>query len=487
MVDHNGYDPYSDHKKKVPIQRKHSGFLILFSGVAFVVLFASQVNAIRLLAPSVRALIGNGISELGSDNQYLWMGTDAGLSRIELDNFDSGDWITFTTDDGISGNNITAMAIGSGEVWMAAAHDSSVMQSEVGDGISVTRDGGESWTTFRPERGAGLANTVWGLAVTPNAVWAAAWNAFGVFDSGLIRSRDAGLTWEAIKANNNPQGEFTFSVQADGPRIWVGTAGGISRSTDDGITWTVATTAEGLTGNWVFAMDTQVIQGDSTIWAGSWPSGANEQFGVVRSADGGQTWTPVDTFTNIQAIDFAFVDSTAWIATRDGLWTSSDAGEQWRQLTQTDGIASDDLASVHALGDTVWTGSAQDGLSTTFNRGQSWALSRTSLPTVPLGQNAVASALPTYAFPNPFSPINHGAVRIRYSLDGPDNVTVEIFDVANQKVRRLLNDQGQSTGEQIVPWDGRNGRNLRVANGVYLYRVSTRAGLQAFGKIIILD
>lgn len=461
----------------------------LFVAVALLSLFMynQTVLAIRLLAPSVRALLGNGISELASDDQYIWMGTDAGLSRIDLDGFGSGDWTTFTTDDGISGNNITAVAIGNGEVWMAAAHDSSVMQSEVGDGISVTRDGGQSWTTFRPERGAGLANTVWGLAVTSNTVWAAAWNAFGAFDTGLIRSNDGGLTWQSVNPNPNPQGEFTFSVLADGPRVWVGTAGGIGRTVDDGATWAVSTTADGLTGNWVFALDVQVVNGDSTIWAGSWPSGAGEQFGVVRSTDGGKTWTAVDTFNDLQAIDFAFNNNTIWVATRNGLWRSTDGGLQWRKSGTAEGLASEDLASVHALGDTVWTGSAQDGLSTAYDGGESWEISRASLPTVALGSPARADTIATYAFPNPFSPINHGAVRIRYSLQSSASVFVRVFDIANQPVKSLLNGQNQGAGEQFVTWDGKNGRNTRVANGVYFYSITTDSGLQAFGKIILLD
>ena len=475
-------------KKQTSLPPIRLTILLGLLGFSVLCLFVSRVHAIRLLAPSVRAIVGNGIGELDSDDRYLWMGTDAGLSRIELDDYEFDNWTTFTTDDGISGNNITAMNIGHGEVWMAAAHDSSIMQSEVGDGISVTRDGGNSWTTFRPERGAGLANTVWGLAVTPTAVWAAAWNAFGLFDTGLIRSKDGGLTWNAINSNPNSNGEFTFSVLADEPRIWVGTAGGIARSTDDGTTWAVSTTADGLTGPWVFTMDIQVINGDSTIWAGSWTTGQpGERYGVVRSIDSGLSWTEVDTFANIQAIDFAFVDSTVWVATVSGLWLSTDAGQHWQQLDQADGLASEDLVSVHALGDTVWTGSAQDGLSTSFNHGGTWEVSRASVPTVTLGGPARADTIETYAFPNPFSPINHGAVRIRYSIRARADVTVEIFDIANQRVISLLVNQSQASGEQFVRWDGRNGRNIRVANGVYFYTISTQTGLKAFGKIVVLD
>ncbi|MBM3265490.1 MAG: hypothetical protein FJY97_19005, partial [candidate division Zixibacteria bacterium] len=159
-----------------------------------------RVQARRFFAPSIRALLGNGIGELGADETYLWAGTDAGISRIALNDFESGDWTTFTPSDGVAGVNITAMAVGQSAVWVAAGHDSAAGQTEVSDGISVTRDKGQTWQTFRPERATGLANTVWGLAITPGTVWAAAWNAFGNFDTGLLRTTDNGVTWQPVVA-----------------------------------------------------------------------------------------------------------------------------------------------------------------------------------------------------------------------------------------------------------------------------------------------
>lgn len=461
--------------------------------VLAIVAALGNAQAIKFAAPSVRALLGNGIGELATDDQYLWAGTDAGVSRISLNapltgySADSGDWTTFTRQDGIGGDNITAMAVGYGEIWIAAAHDSSVMQSEVSDGITVSRDGGQTWQHFSPARGFGLANTVWGLAVTPDAVWAAAWNAFGLFDSGLIRSRDGGQTWQSLVPNPNPNGEFSFTVLADGPRVWVGTAGGVAHSEDDGISWSVATTDDGLTGNWVFALDVQVVNGDSLFWAGSWPSGVDERYGVVRSVDAGATWTEIDTLADIQAIDFAFSDSQILVATFDGLWSSSDGGDSWLRQDEDDGLAEGEAVSVHVLDEKVWVGSSQNGLSLSTDRGTSWRNIQASFPTAALGRHARADTIATYAFPNPFSPVNHGSVRIRYSLTSATDVTVDLYDAAYKKVATLISSVPGSPGEQFVAWNGRNDRNVRVANGVYLYEISTRSGLNAYGKIVVLD
>lgn len=461
---------------------------VIWSVILCLLLAFPRVSGAReRFAPSVRALLGNGIGSLASDSLFLWAGTDAGVSKLPRQAVESGDWTTYTVKDGLGGNSISALAVGRGDVWVAAAHDSAARTSEVSDGISVTRDGGRTWTTVTPARGFGLGNTVWHLAVTPDAVWAACWNAFGRFDSGLIRSRDGGVTWESFVPNPFTNGEYTFSVVVDSARVWAGTAGGIGRSEDDGATWAVSTVANGLTGNWAYTLGIQRLGGRRIVWAAAWPADAGQRYGVVRSFNDGVSWTPVPEFNDVQAVDFTFADSTVWVATLTGLWKSANAGATWTRFGKGDGLAETETIAVHAIGDTVWAGTAESGLSATTNGGATWHVIRTSFPTAALGTPARADTIPTYAFPNPFSPLRHDFVRIRYSLSASTDVTVAVYDVADQLVATIVNGQPRDPGEQVEAWDGKNGRGARVANGVYLYRIQTRTGLHAYGKIVVLD
>ena len=73
--------------------------------------------------------------------------------------------------------------------------------------------------------------------------------------------------------------------------------------------------------------------------------------------------------------------------------------------------------------------------------------------------------------PNPFV----GSTAVRYAIPSEGPVSLDIFNVAGQRVTTLVN-QVMSAGEYTAHWDGRDASGLRVASGVYLYR------LQAAGE-----
>ncbi|MCB9465546.1 MAG: T9SS type A sorting domain-containing protein [Candidatus Eisenbacteria bacterium] len=74
-------------------------------------------------------------------------------------------------------------------------------------------------------------------------------------------------------------------------------------------------------------------------------------------------------------------------------------------------------------------------------------------------------------WPNPFT----NQTDISYSLEGADQVRIDVFDVSGRLVRELWN--GSSTpGSHSVAWDGRD-RDLRpMPAGVYYYRLETSRG-----------
>jgi hypothetical protein len=71
--------------------------------------------------------------------------------------------------------------------------------------------------------------------------------------------------------------------------------------------------------------------------------------------------------------------------------------------------------------------------------------------------------------PNPFNP----ATTIRYSIDGPGPVTLQVYDVAGRLVRTLVKDSYAAAGPAAVTWDGRDNAGAKVASGVYLYRLES--------------
>lgn len=69
-------------------------------------------------------------------------------------------------------------------------------------------------------------------------------------------------------------------------------------------------------------------------------------------------------------------------------------------------------------------------------------------------------------YPNPFNP----TTTIDYDIPSRSQVTIDVFNVLGQQVRRLVNEV-QSAGAYTVDWDGRDASGSRVASGVYLYRI----------------
>jgi len=85
----------------------------------------------------------------------------------------------------------------------------------------------------------------------------------------------------------------------------------------------------------------------------------------------------------------------------------------------------------------------------------------------------------TRAYPNPFNP----QTNIELVLTEPLPVTVTVFDPAGHRVR-LLHSGQLSAGSHTCLWDGRDESGVRLAGGVYLYKVFTPVTVRT-GKVVL--
>jgi len=69
-------------------------------------------------------------------------------------------------------------------------------------------------------------------------------------------------------------------------------------------------------------------------------------------------------------------------------------------------------------------------------------------------------------FPNPFNP----ATRIDYSVAEEGRVILEVFNVKGARVRVLVHEV-KLPGRYHAVWDGKNESGIKVASGVYFYRL----------------
>jgi len=82
-------------------------------------------------------------------------------------------------------------------------------------------------------------------------------------------------------------------------------------------------------------------------------------------------------------------------------------------------------------------------------------------------------------YPNPFNP----STTIRYTLDKPSDVVLQIFNLRGQRVKTLV-DGSCPAGTHAVLWDGQDDHGRSTGSGIYLYRL--KAGGQTLSKKMIL-
>ncbi|MBZ0270201.1 T9SS type A sorting domain-containing protein, partial [bacterium] len=76
------------------------------------------------------------------------------------------------------------------------------------------------------------------------------------------------------------------------------------------------------------------------------------------------------------------------------------------------------------------------------------------------------------------NPLHAGDTRILFTLPDADHARVRILDAAGRVVR-VLTDGPRPEGVQEVRWDGTDYRGVRMASGIYVYRLETSAGVQS--------
>jgi len=513
---------------------KQVSILILVHVISFT-LNGQIINTFELGSPASDAglPLSNSASVAVHDRGMLWFGTARGLSRTT----NSGQtWTHFAGVPPFDYKGISAIATRGDTVWVAIGYserrDGSTIQ--IGGGLHVSTDRGNAWSYVKQPMDSGTVDTLtyginkiralavtvpeqnitFDIALTRNTVWI---TSFG----GMFRkSTDHGRTWhrvilppdgpidriaptDTLNFDLSPSSgrlglqenlnHIAFSVYASSDStIWVGTSGGINKSTDGGISWrkfTAQNQLKPISGNWVVAINEQVLSGKRILWAATVNTrDANERQGVSFTSDGGETWST--TLLGERAHNIAFRDSIVYVATNNGLFRSADIGKTWIRsgsivdLNTRQRFAYRTTYAVATKGDTLWM-SGTEGIAYTVDHpstpfGSLWKIFRTYEP--------VGSSGRTYAYPTPFSPDDE-VVRIHYSTSGKTApVTIRVFDFAMIPVRTIIENAVRSGDlEHDELWNGKDDFNRRVANGVYFYRVDIENKDSIWGKIHVVQ
>ena len=212
----------------------------------------------------------------------VWVAATGGISRLA-----DGAWTTYTMADGLPEDDLGRIAV---ESLAAAGADGSVWVGTRNDGIcrwngdQADTSHGEAWTTYTEEDGL-ADNLVSAVAVAPDGtVWAGTHS----YVNRLAHPTDT--TWVTYTETHGlaSRGIRSLVVGPDNT-AWVtydGWTYGLSRwngtraSTGDGIEWTTYTMEDGLPSN---AVTSIAVASDGALWVGT------EAGTVSRLAE--KTWT----------------------------------------------------------------------------------------------------------------------------------------------------------------------------------------------------
>ena len=162
----------------------------------------------------------------------------------------------------------------------------------------------------------------------------------GSFGGTLYRSSDGGNTWSEVPVLDGIS-VFDIEFAPDGT-TYIGTQDSVRKSTDSGLSWVTLNLGIGANDQ---VFDVAIDPSDpSILWAGIADAAGSQPVNVMRSTDGGGTWTnrtpphapmsgrgiavdPNDSNTVIAVFGGDFGGGEAWVTTDDGdSWTDRSAG-----------------------------------------------------------------------------------------------------------------------------------------------------------------
>jgi uncharacterized repeat protein (TIGR01451 family) len=182
---------------------------------------------------------------------------------------------------------------------------------------------------------------VWDMLVQPGQLSASLLN-------GMARSTDGGSTWSVVQLAPSPALEQVFAMAssaANPQTILAASSTTLYRSVDGGASWVQSMSgmpANTSVGQLMAAASDPTIF-FATVYAGA-VSGPVTHFGVFKSSDAGQTWTPPTAGVASGSITLLSVDPTnakvVYAATDSALLKSIDGGTTWNPITWNTGSGS---------------------------------------------------------------------------------------------------------------------------------------------------
>ncbi|HEX8282768.1 MAG TPA: two-component regulator propeller domain-containing protein [Pyrinomonadaceae bacterium] len=296
--------------------------LARFDGVNFVV-FDKQ-NTPQLRSNDVRSLMAQG------QGNVLWASTAAGLSRR-----DAGGWTTFTTEQGLAGDDVvSAYEARGGAVWVATS-----------SGLSRLREG--AWTSYTTRDGLAdddVQALAEDLTDTTGAMWVGTAEGLSRFADGKFTNYGA--------ADGLPGGVSAIERGADGS-LWLGTGAGLCLY--KGGRFETYTTRDGLPDDRVISLR---ASRDGGLWVGTAAGAALFRDGRFERFSEGDPLAD-----GIVLSVFEDREGSLWLGTESG-GLHQLRGRKFTTYSTREGLSSDLVKAIYEDGaGQVWVGTYGAGLN----------------------------------------------------------------------------------------------------------------------------
>jgi len=314
-----------------------------------------------------QALPSAYVTALAEDKDGMWFATQGAVSSYKNER-----WKTFTRNEGLAGNNIKSIAVVGNFVWFGTD-----------EGISRLNKSTLQWDNFKTKSTGLVSNNITSVLVDGKFVW------IGTKD-GLSRYDDTTEEWKDYTTKTGLLDNQITSIIADPEFVWVGTKSGLNRynkKSDDWISFekyaitslaldgdnVLVGTNKGLsaidrkTGEWKDYIDKPItavsVQSDSQIiWLGgrrniSWYKPVTGEIHTFTDAD-------VDGISRVNVYGIQNTTKYVWFATDGGIFRYSKSDGTWwtyspsRQRGSMDTLADGNVRSVVADEDFVYFGTA---------------------------------------------------------------------------------------------------------------------------------
>lgn len=250
---------------------------------------------------------------------------------------------------------------------MAPADPDLLYAGTSGGHVFTSEDGAGSWRESRPPIPQdALLGRIAVHPERPETLFATFWRPGG--GGGLLRSADAGVSWERVQSVGNPPLRAIAISPSDADTMYVGGPLGVWRTSDGGATWGAGAPLREIES---LAVDPR---SPLRVFAGTWRQ-------AYRSVDGGGSWERLAQGMELDRDVFTIAlapgsPDTLYAGTCGWLYSSLDGGGRWSVRNR--GIPSDHRR-IHSISPdptrpcTLWAGT-RGGLYRSTDCGTSFAL-----------------------------------------------------------------------------------------------------------------